>query len=166
MAWFSRRVRGVHIGCSLLVVVVGLVVASPCVFVGVLLYQEGAFDRPPSMPSDARPVGADKLGSETPPCDMTDDFGPNYRAELFGTEQTFEELRIEKEAVFRDSGWDVAYGVNAEAMKSLYFSMRKGDVRVSYRVRSFAGLNFYNQIAEHQDSYRTLVIVSVSDCAV
>src|SRR5689334_10697225 len=50
--------------CVILLALGGAVLAVPCLLVAIALYEEGAFDSAPNLPSFARPVDANQLLSE------------------------------------------------------------------------------------------------------
>jgi hypothetical protein len=109
-----RNWDALRVGCLVVGAAVVALVLGTCVTVGVVAWRDGWFEDPPKLPNWAYPADSQLLFEDTIPCDIRDDpFPPEYRLMVFGTNRSYEDVRDELEATFRQHGWSVERRVTA-----------------------------------------------------
>ena len=151
----------------ILVVIIGGIFFTTAGVGALVLASAGIFSAAPALPSFAVPPNAVRLGSETHRCDRTADFGrDDVRTTLFGSHDTWEEIRSALDAEFGARGWTP--GQFAGPRTVAYFSPGNGRSVLYDAAGSLQDLRLVSDhplpIEDSQQTYDLYIVVSVVEC--
>jgi hypothetical protein len=130
------------------------------------LYEEGAFDSAPGLPSYARPADARQLYNDKSSCYPNEDFGPYNRYAVFGTHDSFRASLDPVLRQLRERGWRAEYGDPVLANRYAHLGASRGDIRISHYVvePERVYLRSAENAAKRFDTVIEVWVTDVGDC--